>query len=95
MANSLNSVITFTKAIIGAQPWRYDPLTIRKAWSEEEWNLVEHGGVGGQLCFAIMWDNGVVKPHPPLLRAMRVVKMALKQAGHRGTKHNMRVRLRC
>ncbi|KAF9528397.1 general amidase [Crepidotus variabilis] len=83
MANSLSSVLTFTKAIISARPWRYDPLAIRKAWSEEEWDLSEHGGVGSQLCFAIMWDNGVVKPHPPLIRAMTMVKKALEHAGHR------------
>ena len=71
-------------AVIGSQPWNLDPLVIRKPWSDEEWDLREHGGVGAQLCFAIMWDNGVIKPHPPYIRAMEMVKLALENSGHKG-----------
>ncbi|KAF7298916.1 General amidase [Mycena indigotica] len=81
MANSMSGVKIFTKAILGTEPWRRDPLVLRKPWSESEYQLEYHGG-GGRLCFAIMWDNGVVKPHPPLHRAMRTVKRALEAAGH-------------
>lgn len=56
---------------------------VRKTWSEEGYRLVEHGG-GERLCFAMMWDNEVVRPHPPLRRAMRMVKEALERAGHIG-----------
>ncbi|KAL0959790.1 hypothetical protein HGRIS_011476 [Hohenbuehelia grisea] len=82
MAQTINAVKLFTKAIIDAKPWRKDPMAIHKAWSEEEYALSEHGK-GGKMCFAIMWDNGVVKPHPPLWRAMRMVKRALEAAGHK------------
>jgi len=84
MTNSLSGVKQFMKAIIGAKPWNLDPVVIRKPWDEDEWNLSEHGGVGAQLCFAIMWDNGVVRPHPPLIRAMEMTKAALEKAGHKG-----------
>ncbi|KAJ6559048.1 general amidase [Mycena vulgaris] len=82
MSNSLSGVKVFTKAVLDAQPWLKDPLVIRKGWSESEYRLAHHGG-GGQLCFAIMWDNGVVKPHPPLHRAMVMTKKALEAAGHK------------
>ena len=36
------------------------------------------------MCFAVMWDNGVVRPHPPLVRAMEIAKRALEAAGHEG-----------
>ncbi|KAJ7175978.1 general amidase [Mycena filopes] len=81
MANSLSGVKIFTKAILDAQPWLKDPLVLRKGWAEDEYRLVHHGK-GGKLCFAIMWDNGVVKPHPPLHRAMVITKNALEAAGH-------------
>ncbi|KAI0638878.1 general amidase [Trametes polyzona] len=81
MTNSLEGVKLFTKAIIDARPWRKDPLAVRKAWSAREYALGDHGE-GGHMCFAIMWDNGVVKPHPPLVRAMKIVKDALEAAGH-------------
>ncbi|KAJ3501673.1 hypothetical protein NLJ89_g9232 [Agrocybe chaxingu] len=83
MANSLSGVKTFLTSVIGAKPWRLDPMVVPKPWSEAEWELSEHGGVGGQLCFAVMWDNGVVRPHSPLVRAMRMVKEALEKAGHK------------
>jgi len=84
MANSLSGLKTFVTAVLGVRPWNLDPMVIRKPWSEEEWNLSEHGGIGAQLCFAIMWDNGVVKPHPPCIRAMEMVKSALERSGHKG-----------
>ncbi|KAH9891213.1 general amidase [Cubamyces lactineus] len=82
MTNSLEGVRTFTKAIIDAKPWRKDPLCVRKEWSEREYALGDHGGQGARLCFAIMWDNGIIKPHPPLRRAMEMTKKALEAAGH-------------
>lgn len=83
MTNSMTGVKLFTKAIIDSKPWNQDPAAIRKEWSQNEYELSEHGG-GKQLCFAIMWDNGIVKPHPPLQRAMRMTKAALEAAGHKG-----------
>ncbi|KAJ7644233.1 general amidase [Roridomyces roridus] len=82
MSNSISGVKIFTKAILDAEPWLKDPLVLRKGWSESEYRLDRHGG-GENLCFAIMWDNGVVKPHPPLRRAMEMTKKALEAAGHK------------
>ncbi|KAJ7293099.1 general amidase [Mycena rebaudengoi] len=82
LSNTLSGIKTFFKAVIDAQPWLVDPLVVRKRWSEEEYNLIDHGR-GGQLCFAIMWDNGVVVPHPPITRGLQMTKRALVAAGHR------------
>ncbi|KAG6888339.1 hypothetical protein C0995_009086 [Termitomyces sp. Mi166 len=82
MANSISGVKRFTKAIIDTKPWIKDPLVLRKEWSESEYRLENHGG-GKGLCFAMMWDNGVVRPHPPLQRAMEITKTALEAAGHK------------
>ncbi|PPR01516.1 hypothetical protein CVT24_001886 [Panaeolus cyanescens] len=82
MTNSLSGLKTFVKSIVDAKPWNLDPLVIRKPWSEEEWNLCDHGGPNAKLCFAIMWDNEIVKPHPPLIRALKMAKSALEDAGH-------------
>ncbi|KAI0344211.1 general amidase [Trametopsis cervina] len=82
MTNSLSAVKRFTKAIIDNKPWNRDPLVVRKPWNHDEYALIDHGhGIG--MCFAIMWDNDVVKPHPPLIRAMEITKKALQHAGHR------------
>jgi amidase len=86
MANSLSGVEVFMKAVIGAKPWNIDPLAIRKPWDMEEYDLSEHGGASHEkkLAFAIMWDNDVVRPHPPLVRAMKMTKAALEARGHTG-----------
>ncbi|KIJ61538.1 hypothetical protein HYDPIDRAFT_183162 [Hydnomerulius pinastri MD-312] len=81
MSTSISALKLFTKAIIDARPWDRDPLAVRKVWNEKEYELVDHGG-GEHMCFAIMWDNKVVKPHPPLKRAMEIVKEALEKEGH-------------
>lgn len=83
MANSMSGVKIFTKAIIDSKPWTKDPLVLRKEWSEKEYRLSDHGG-GKSLCFGMLWDNGVVRPHPPLQRAMEITKAALEAAGHKG-----------
>ncbi len=90
MANSLSAVKRFTKGIIDAKPWKRDPLGVRKEWSHKEYSLEEHGG-GVGLCFAIMWDNGVIKPHPPVERALQITKKALEAAGHKGTSRHSHI----
>ncbi|KAF8215973.1 general amidase [Mycena galopus ATCC 62051] len=72
LSNSLDGIKTFFKA---------DALTIRKRWSDEEYNLIDHGN-GEKLCFAIMWDNGAVVPHPPVRRGLEMCRDALLAAGH-------------
>ncbi|ELU38311.1 general amidase [Rhizoctonia solani AG-1 IA] len=82
MSNSLSGLKIFSKAIIDSRPWLRDPLCIRKAWDQEAYELVEHGGPGAKKCFAMLYDDGLVKPHPPLFRAMEMMKNALLAAGH-------------
>lgn len=82
LCNTLDGIKTFFKAVLSEQPWIKDPLVIRKRWSEEEYKLTEHGN-GEKLCFAIMWDNGVIEPHPPVRRGLQITKDALLAAGHR------------
>ncbi|OAX37140.1 general amidase [Rhizopogon vinicolor AM-OR11-026] len=82
MTSSIGGVKAFMKAITRAKPWLEVPLTVRKKWNEDEYNLIDHGS-GKDLCFAIMWDNGVVVPHPPIRRSMQVTKAALEKAGYK------------
>ncbi|KAJ7337565.1 general amidase [Mycena albidolilacea] len=82
LCNTLDGTKTFFKAVLSKEPWLKDPLVVCKRWSEEEYNLIDHGN-GGKLCFAIMWDNGIVAPHPPVRRGLELTKAALLAAGHR------------
>lgn len=82
MTNSVGGVKAFMKAVVNTKPWLKDPLAVRKKWQEDEYNLVDHGS-GKDLCFAIMWDDGVVVPHPPIRRSLEMTKAALEKAGHK------------
>ncbi|KAJ6503296.1 general amidase [Mycena vitilis] len=81
LCNTLDGIKTFFKAVLSKEPWHQDAMVIRKRWSDEEYNLIDHGN-GKKLCFAIMWDNGVVAPHPPVKRGLEITKKALLAAGH-------------
>ena len=83
MASTLTGLTTFTKAVLSTKPWLKDPAVSPMPWNDGLYELEGHGG-GKQLCFAIMWDDGMVKPHPPLLRALQMTKDVLIAAGHRG-----------
>ncbi|KAF5368405.1 hypothetical protein D9758_002315 [Tetrapyrgos nigripes] len=71
ISNDIAGIKHFMKAVIDAKPWLQDPLAVRKRWSEEEYNLVDHGN-GKNLCFGILWDDG-----------LETVKKALLDAGHK------------
>ncbi|KAG8725402.1 hypothetical protein FRC09_000043 [Ceratobasidium sp. 395] len=82
MASSISRLKIFTKAVLDTRPWLRDPICIRKAWDEEAYQLVEHGGRGGRKCFGFMYDIGLAKPNPPVFRAMNIMRQALESAGH-------------
>ncbi|KAI5480273.1 Amidase domain-containing protein [Pseudohyphozyma bogoriensis] len=83
MTSSIDGLKIFMKAVADGKPWLADPIALRLPWNEDEYALKNHGGEGGQLCFAFMADDGVVKPQPPYLRAMEETKKALVAAGHK------------
>ncbi|KZS93000.1 general amidase [Sistotremastrum niveocremeum HHB9708] len=78
----MSGIKAFTKAVIDSEPWRRDPVAIRKAWDEKAYQLEEHGN-GQNLVFGILWDDDWVVPHPPVKRALQRTKDALLKAGHK------------
>lgn len=83
LSQSIGGIKVFVKAVLSAEPWLKDPLAIRKPWDEEEYQLKSHGR-GGKMVFGMIWDNGIIVPHPPVQRAMKMAKEALEAAGHEG-----------
>lgn len=78
---SIDGLSLFVKAVLDARPWDHDPMGVRMPWRQDEYQLVNHGG-GKKLCYAILWDDGFVKPMQPYKRAMQMLKDALLAAGH-------------
>lgn len=86
MSSSLSGITLFMRAILDQQPWRHDPSAIYKPWNDDD-HALKHNDGGRKLCFGIMWDEGSVKPHPPVIRALEQTKKALEKAGHTGRFH--------
>lgn len=76
MSTSLEGCKLFLKTIIGAKPWYQEPSLLPYPWKEE--NFFD----GKKLKVAVIWDDGVVKPHPPVTRALKQVVEKLKAKGN-------------
>ncbi|KAI9449479.1 general amidase [Lactarius psammicola] len=81
ISTDLSGIKLFMQAVIGQKPWLKDPLSLRKHWNGDEYRLAEHGG-GQKLTFGILWNDGLVVPHPPIIRALEMTRGALIAAGH-------------
>jgi len=77
MAPSIAALRLFAKTVVDSKPWNLDPACPRLPWNAECEALSDHGGPGAKLCFGIMWDDDVVKPTPPVKRALEITRKAL------------------
>ncbi len=93
---SLEGCVAFMRAILGGRPWEQDPIAVAMPFNESAYRLedlqLRKGSDSAaesyqkgktQLCFAIAYSDGVVHPHPPILRALKETKAKLEQAGHK------------
>jgi len=76
------------KSILSTQPWLHDPLVVELPWRDEQeqeiFNLVKSATDGkGQLAFGVLENDGVVTPHPPVQRAIKIVANTLEKLGHK------------
>lgn len=76
LSTSLEGVKLFTKTLIDAKPWLKEPSLLPFPWKEED------NFAGRKLRVAVLWDDGVVKPHPPVTRALQQVVDKLKEQGN-------------
>ncbi|KAG9010311.1 hypothetical protein FRB94_010661 [Tulasnella sp. JGI-2019a] len=79
MVHSARDLELFCRVMLQYEAWLLEHAVLEMPWRKE---IVEGQTLPKKLCYAMLWDDGVVKPHPPLLREMRRVKAALEAAGH-------------
>ncbi|MCJ1453633.1 hypothetical protein MMC28_003980 [Mycoblastus sanguinarius] len=82
----LDSIELSMKAILELRPWRDDIEVIELPWRNKSIQSIrERSGkrvVQGSLTFGVMHWDGLVRPHPPVQRAVDLVVDALKEQGH-------------
>ena len=74
MSESLHSLGLFAKAVVESEPWMRDPRCIPVPWRQIE--------PKSRLKLAVCWHDGVVRPTPPVARALEEVAARLRSAGH-------------
>ena len=77
LSTSLEGVKLFMKTVIAAKPWIREPSLIPLPWKYG--GLLKEDEEGRKTVkVAVLWDDGVVRPHPPVLRALKEVAEKLK-----------------
>lgn len=84
MATTARSLKMIFKAILEQSPWLHDPQVLELPWKSSTESQVEAlvNTDPSALVFAIMRDDRVVQPHPPVRRALFLVEGMLKRRGH-------------
>ncbi len=73
MSTSLDGIKLFMKTIVDSQPWLSEPALIPMPW-----NTFPQVSDHQLLKVAVMWNDGVVTPHPPVTRALNELASHLR-----------------
>lgn len=77
ISRSLEGVKMFMRAILDQKPWILDSSLIALPWKRD--SLLRADSLGKKkLRIGILSDDGVVKPHPPILRGINTLVEKLK-----------------
>lgn len=76
LSTSLDGIKIFMKTIIDSKPWLTETSLLPFPWRDGVDQL--QPGAGRRLKVAVLWDDGIVKPHPPVQRALKEVVQKLK-----------------
>ncbi|KAL7626365.1 hypothetical protein AAE478_003137 [Parahypoxylon ruwenzoriense] len=74
LTRTLADLEFYSRTVVDAEPWRFDPRCLPIPWRSV--SLTQ------KLKIAIMWDDGMALPTPPVTRALRRAADALRSAGH-------------
>jgi len=78
LSTSLEGIKLFMKALIDQKPWRHQVSLLPIPWRfDNDWLSKNEAGKT-TLKVAVLKDDGIVKPHPPVLRALNSVEEKLK-----------------
>ncbi|KAJ5890792.1 amidase [Penicillium subrubescens] len=72
-SSSIEDLELFQKAVLDQEPWDDETSLMPVPWRTVTPTR--------DMTVAIMWDDGCVRPHPPITRALRMAKEKLQAAG--------------
>ncbi|EEH22153.1 hypothetical protein PABG_04364 [Paracoccidioides brasiliensis Pb03] len=77
ITSTVDNIEIFMKAIISSRPWETDPKALPVPWREDLANPPNR-----PLKIAFIFDDGFVRPQPPISRALRETADKFRAAGH-------------
>lgn len=77
LSTSLEGIKLFMKTVIAAKPWLNEPSVVPIPWRDHESHLAAQNEK--KLKVGVLWHDGIVMPHPPILRALQDVVEKLKK----------------
>lgn len=78
LSNSLEGINIFMKALIDQKPWLHEPSLLPFPWRSQDPLLHLTFTGTRKLRVGILADDGIVKPHPPILRGISTLKSKLE-----------------
>ncbi|KAI4126781.1 MAG: hypothetical protein LQ347_004836 [Umbilicaria vellea] len=82
ITHSVEDMRLFTKAVLQEEPWKYDSKVIPMPWRQGEADVIKSKLSSGGLALGFFNSDGVVLPHPPILRGVETVVSTMKKNGH-------------
>ncbi|OJD28235.1 hypothetical protein ACJ73_00365 [Blastomyces percursus] len=78
MTRDLSSIIYISQHLFNSQPWALDPRCTPLPWRNELFTEIQ----SRSLVIGLILDDGVVKVHPPIQRALHELSAKLQAASH-------------
>ena len=89
MSPNLDAIHLIMTSILSLRPWLRDPNVVPMLWRGDIVDatlarVAANGTCNGdrRLKFGMFRTDGMVTPHPPIQRGLRLVEEAIKKAGH-------------
>lgn len=82
IAHSAEDLRLFLTSVLAEEPWKYDSKVVPIPWRQSEEDAVKSKIQSGGLTLGYYSCDGVVLPHPPILRGIEKVVSTLKENGH-------------
>ncbi|ORY59987.1 amidase [Pseudomassariella vexata] len=73
LGQSVEDLELFMSAILGGKPWDVETMLVPIEWRKLAPNK--------EMTVGILYDDGIVKPHPPMVRALKIAAEKLNSAG--------------
>ena len=77
MGESISCLQTVFRHLQSTQPWEHDPDVVELPWRREK-EIRSDTDCWKAITFGLFTHDGIVTPHPPIQRALRMVEDALR-----------------